>query len=143
MQITNELVNVLRKLHNNMEKVELDNFAKQVKQVSEKYNLTYQEVLNLLYNEEFLKKEISKQTSQIDSQIDELEKQLEKLRVEKLNIGSLICEFHGHTFFEYERFDDRYYCKNCGESRHNPDEKFLLKKRNMDKAIFYKGEKRK
>ena len=142
MKITNELVGILRKLHNNMEKVELDSFAKQVKQVSEKYDLTYQEVLNLLYNEEFLKKEISKQTSQIDIQIEELEKQLETLREEKLNMGSLICEFHGHTFFKQEKFDDKYYCKNCGESRHNPDDKFLLKKRNMDKAIFYKGERR-
>lgn len=80
MQMTTELADILRKLHRRIGEVELDNFSKQVRQVSEKFDLSYQDVLNLLLNEEFLKREVSKETSKIDSEIEKLEKQLEQLK---------------------------------------------------------------
>ena len=67
MQMTTELADILRKLHRIIGEVELDSFSKQVMQVSEKFDLPYQDVLNLLLNEEFLKREVSKETSKIDS----------------------------------------------------------------------------
>ena len=93
MQMTTELADILRKLHRIIGEVELDSFSKQVMQVSEKFDLPYQDVLNLLLNEEFLKREVSKETSKIDSEIGSLEKQLEQLKEKKLNMGSLICDF--------------------------------------------------
>lgn len=142
MQMTTELADILRKLHGRIGKVELDSFSKQVRQVSEKFDLPYQDVLNLLLNEEFLKREVSKETSKIDSEIESLEKQLEQLKEKKLNMGSLICDFYGHTYFEHERTDDRYYCKNCGEKSYKIGDRARQKRINYEKSIYEKGERR-
>lgn len=142
MQMTTELADILRKLHNRIGKVELDSFSKQVRQVSERFELPYQDVLNLLLNEEFLKREVSKETSKIDSEIEKLEKQLEQLKEKKLNMGSLICDFYGHTYFEQKRGDDRYYCKNCGENSYSIGDRARQKRINYEKIIYEKGERR-
>lgn len=142
MQMTTELADILRKLHRRIGEVELDSFSKQVRQVSERFELPYQDVLNLLLNEEFLKREISKETSKIDSEIEKLEKQLEQLKEKKLNMGSLICDFYGHTYFEHERGDDGYYCKNCGENSYSIGDRARQKRINYEKIIYEKGERR-
>ena len=142
MQMTTELADILRKLHRIIGEVELDSFSKQVMQVSEKFDLPYQDVLNLLLNEEFLKREVSKETSKIDSEIKKLEKQLEQLKEKKLNMGSLICDFYGHTYFEKERTDDGYYCKNCGENSYRIGDRARQKRINYEKIIYEKGERR-
>lgn len=142
MQITTELVDILRNLHDRIGKVELDSFSNEVRQVSEKFELPYQDILNLLLNEEFLKSEVYKETFEIDGEIKKLEEQLEQLKSKKRNMGSLICDFYGHTYFEKERGDDEYYCKNCGKRSYEIDSRAMQKSINYEREIYKKGERK-
>lgn len=141
MKMTTELVDILRNLHDCIGKVELDSFSKEVRQVSERFELPYQDILNLLLNEEFLKSEVYEETSKIDNEIEKLEEQLEQLKSKKQNMGSLICDFYGHTYFKKERGDDGHYCKNCGEKSYRIGDRALQKHINYEKSIYKKGER--
>lgn len=112
--LTNKLIENIKDLSKALKEKNIDDFSKILKEKSEQLNIEYNILLELVLSKDTLHNIVLDHTSKLDKEIETLEKKLEKLKDEKYQLGSLLCELHGHEYGERE-YSDSTYCKNCGK----------------------------
>ena len=112
--LTNNLIENIKVLSKALKEKSLEEFSKMLKEKSEQLNIDYNILLELILSRDSLHDIVLNHTSKIDKEIDNLEEQLQKLKDKKYQLGSLLCELHGHEYGEREICDSTY-CKNCGK----------------------------
>ena len=141
--LSKELIETIKKISIEMNNKPIEEFSKILKEKSEKFNINYNILLELVLNKETLHNLILEHTTKFDKEISHLEQQIESLKEQKYQMGSLLCELYGHEYGERE-YCDSTYCKNCGKRTilKGPEaSKYYRKINKINTPIYEKPEK--
>jgi len=141
--LTKKLIETIKELSNDLNNKTLEEFSNKLQEKSEKHNINYNVLLELVLNKEKLHDLILDHTLKFDKEIDQLEKRIEILKEDKYQMGSLLCELYGHDYGEGE-YCDAVYCKNCGKRtilRGPEASKYYRKLNRTTTPIYTKPEK--
>ena len=138
MEFTEELrLSILSLWHEAHDK-DMDSFCKLLKEKAEKLGISYNVLLQLVFDKKYLFFEVLPKVEEIDRKVSDLQKQIDELEHQKMLLGKMICEMHGHTISNYEAFGTNLqHCVICGEDVRLDNENGFLRKRDELKRGFY------
>ena len=138
MEITEEFrLSILALWHEAHDK-DMDSFCKLLKEKAEKLGISYNVLLQLVFDKKYLFFEVLPKIEEIDRKVSDLQKQIDELEHQKWLLGKMICEMHGHTISNYEAFGaDLQHCVICGEDVRLDNENGFLRKRDELKRGIY------
>lgn len=112
--LSKKLIDTIKILSEELNNKSLEDYSIILKEKSEKLNIEYNILLELVLNKEKLHELILDNTTKFDKEIESLEKRITELKEQKYQMGSLLCELYGHEYSQRE-LGDATYCKNCGK----------------------------
>lgn len=89
--------------------------TKLLREYSNQLGIDSKLLLKLSLNKELLYDLVMDDVQTIDSEISKKEDEIKRLKEQKNEMTSLICELHDHTFKE-ENKDGLYTCTTCGQT---------------------------
>jgi len=140
------LIKTLRELKQycSSKEFDLNEFTVMLKEYEKEYGMSSVDLLELLYNKDFLKRKVAYKTQAFDDTIKNLKKQISKIEDQKYQYGSLICDLHGHDLEMTEEYDSKnghvYFCTNCGKTMYLEEYKAnaYLRLEEQSKSKIYK-----
>ena len=115
MEFTKEIVGIIEEINNAIEsEMNLEELSLLLKEKSELTGIHHSKLLRLACDKDNLFDEVYLETTKIDKKIKTLENELDELTDKKYQLGSLICQLHGHVY-HWEAFEEKQECKYCGE----------------------------
>ena len=117
----------------------MDSFCKLLKEKAEKLGLSYNALLRLVFDKEYLFFATLPRIEKLDREINDLQKQIDTLKLQKELLGHMICQMHGHTISEYDSCSHTQHCVMCGKNVSiDNTNKFLRERNELEKGFYPK-----
>lgn len=122
-EIKEIILNLNMKRENGLNSSEIANL---IRKRSIEVGLTYEELYKLLYDKDYLLKEVNIEVSGADKRIEKLMKEIDELKLYKKEMSKIICEIYGHKFTNYKETNIQT-CEICGKQEFIPsDNRYLF-----------------
>lgn len=114
--VTKNLIDVIKEINEVMkDNSDIEVLTTLLKAYSKELKIDSKLLLRLALNKELLLELVMEDVQLIDNEIIKKEKEIQKLRDQKYEMTSLICELHDHTFKD-ESENGMYTCTTCGQT---------------------------